>query len=250
MSLAYSLGRVFGQLPIGFKIILLGALAYFGLRVFSISETVRHSGVDSQRTQASAPDAQAQARAAEAAKAKRDAEMAAMRARQIAECEGRVDALKSEYRKLVASGKQWNAAVVLKPCATTLNDPALLALVRDAEVPSHLADINDPKSSPGAKILAINMLVRDYPEIGKKYEGRLPALEAAQEARSRAEDIAERKRHGVRIGMTSEEALQSSWGRPQEVNRTITARGTREQWVYGGRSYLYFENGTLTAIQN
>jgi hypothetical protein len=58
------------------------------------------------------------------------------------------------------------------------------------------------------------------------------------------------RRPGVSIGMSKDEALASSWGRPESVNRTTTKYGTREQWVYGGRNYLYFENGMLTSIQN
>ncbi len=56
---------------------------------------------------------------------------------------------------------------------------------------------------------------------------------------------------GVRIGMTAEQVLkESSWGKPQRVNRSTTANGTREQWVYGYPNYLYFTNGILTGIQN
>ena len=56
---------------------------------------------------------------------------------------------------------------------------------------------------------------------------------------------------GVSIGMTSRQVIEdSSWGKPQSVNRTTNQYGVREQWVYGGRNYLYFENGKLTSIQN
>lgn len=55
---------------------------------------------------------------------------------------------------------------------------------------------------------------------------------------------------GVFIGMSAEEVRTVGWGRPDSINRTTTARGTREQWVYGGRNYLYFEDGFLTTIQN
>ena len=55
---------------------------------------------------------------------------------------------------------------------------------------------------------------------------------------------------GVRIGMTKAQALASNWGRPNSINKTTTASGTHEQWVYGGGNYLYFENGELTSIQN
>ena len=55
---------------------------------------------------------------------------------------------------------------------------------------------------------------------------------------------------GVRIGMSKEEVLKSNWGKPQSINKTILANGTREQWVYGLKSYLYFTNDILTTIQN
>lgn len=40
-----------------------------------------------------------------------------------------------------------------------------------------------------------------------------------------------------------------SWGEPLDINTTTGSYGTHEQWVYG-TSYLYFENGILTTIQN
>lgn len=52
----------------------------------------------------------------------------------------------------------------------------------------------------------------------------------------------------VWIGMTKEMARES-WGLPQDINRTITANGVHEQWVYGD-SYLYFDDGILTTIQD
>lgn len=56
---------------------------------------------------------------------------------------------------------------------------------------------------------------------------------------------------GVRIGMTKEQVLkETNWGRPQSINRTTTASGTREQWVYGYPNYLYFHNNVLVSIQN
>ena len=49
--------------------------------------------------------------------------------------------------------------------------------------------------------------------------------------------------------MTAEEVYASTWGRPQKVNRTTTASVIREQWVYSGYRYIYFENGVVTSIQ-
>jgi len=74
---------------------------------------------------------------------------------------------------------------------------------------------------------------------------------AKQQAAWKAESARLSKLPGVRVGMTADQVLtQSSWGRPNSVNRTTTQYGTHEQWVYGGSNYLYFDNGKLTAIQN
>ena len=53
----------------------------------------------------------------------------------------------------------------------------------------------------------------------------------------------------VFIGMTSDQA-KFSWGLPDNINRTHTGSRVHEQWVYSSGSYLYFENGLLTSIQN
>ncbi|MDR0658815.1 MAG: hypothetical protein LBG18_07795 [Mediterranea sp.] len=53
----------------------------------------------------------------------------------------------------------------------------------------------------------------------------------------------------VRIGFTAE-MCRYSWGEPRGINRTTGSYGVHEQWVYGSSSYLYFENGILTTIQN
>jgi hypothetical protein len=77
--------------------------------------------------------------------------------------------------------------------------------------------------------------------------------QAAAVVKKQAQKLASSKREargGVLIGMSRDEVLASKWGRPQSVNKTSTAHGTSEQWVYGGRNYLYFQNGVLTSVQN
>jgi DNA-binding transcriptional MerR regulator len=54
----------------------------------------------------------------------------------------------------------------------------------------------------------------------------------------------------VKIGMTAADARICGWGNPSDINRTTGSWGTHEQWVYGTRNYLYFENGILRSIQN
>ena len=51
------------------------------------------------------------------------------------------------------------------------------------------------------------------------------------------------------IGMTPEQAIRTSWCFPEKKNTTETAGHAREQWIYPGRGYLYFDNGRLSAIQ-
>jgi hypothetical protein len=51
------------------------------------------------------------------------------------------------------------------------------------------------------------------------------------------------------IGMTKEEVLASTWGKPEDINITETQYGTSEQWVYYGFRYIYFEDGIVTTIQ-
>lgn len=55
----------------------------------------------------------------------------------------------------------------------------------------------------------------------------------------------------ITIGMTKEQ-VRAAWGRPYTVNTTTAAYGTHEQWVMHemGSSYVYFEDGICTAIQN
>lgn len=52
----------------------------------------------------------------------------------------------------------------------------------------------------------------------------------------------------VRIGW-SKEKCRMSWGAPRDINTSIGVWGRHEQWCYYD-SYLYFENGKLTSIQN
>lgn len=93
----------------------------------------------------------------------------------------------------------------------------------------------------------------DEEEKRKKEKDRL-ALNRDKEERSRKAQEALRSRAALpspKLGMTQQQIVdQSNWGRPIDINRTITATGTREQWVYGNRRYLYFQNGVLTAIQD
>ena len=93
-------------------------------------------------------------------------------------------------------------------------------------------------------------------ELGSQWLALDPELDAQTDiarakmaAQTERVERLQKKKKGVSIGMTKQEVLESSWGKPQSINSTHTAAGTHEQWVYSG-GYLYFDNGVLTAIQN
>jgi len=58
----------------------------------------------------------------------------------------------------------------------------------------------------------------------------------------------------VRIGYTPDQ-VRAAWGRPADVNRTVSESYTRTQWVYyklytNGARYVYFRDGRVTSMQN
>jgi hypothetical protein len=54
--------------------------------------------------------------------------------------------------------------------------------------------------------------------------------------------------HQIKIGMTKDMIIDS-WGKPEEINRTVGSWGVHEQWIYGS-TYLYVENDKLTSFQD
>ncbi|MHB8983782.1 MAG: hypothetical protein ACYC4E_00310, partial [Carboxydocellales bacterium] len=57
----------------------------------------------------------------------------------------------------------------------------------------------------------------------------------------------------VLIGMNPTQVMLS-WGKPDDINRTVGSWGVHEQWVYRygdfEANYLYFRNGKLTSWQD
>lgn len=53
----------------------------------------------------------------------------------------------------------------------------------------------------------------------------------------------------VLLGMNKKMCIVA-WGKPININRTMVSGLISEQWVYGWGTYLYFNNGKLTAIQD
>lgn len=80
-----------------------------------------------------------------------------------------------------------------------------------------------------------------YSAIAKKERDTIERAE-------RAAEKARKKKEGVSVGMTTQDVLDSAWGKPSYVNTRITSRGEHQQWVYPGNNYLHFQNGVLESI--
>ena len=83
-------------------------------------------------------------------------------------------------------------------------------------------------------------------EIWKREQAEKYARLTKKYGKNIAKDIIEGY---VRIGWTKEMCIES-WGEPNEINKTTNKYSVSEQWVYGSGSYLYFDNGRLSTIQN
>jgi hypothetical protein len=94
-------------------------------------------------------------------------------------------------------------------------------------------------------------------EVVKAQEAKQSALEKEQQAKQRKQNLINKYgtdtadkilAHKIWLGMTKDMAIES-WGKPKDINRTVTSYSVSEQWVYGDR-YLYFDDGILTSWQD
>jgi hypothetical protein len=164
---------------------------------------------------------------------------------------GKVAAL-TEARDLLAAGEPWKAHLRVNFCAGLLDDPEYRAVAHATETATRKKDLADETLPTRARLQALDQLGAldpQYAAAQAPLRSRLEALEAAETRKAKAADAARRRKEGVTIGMSQEDVLASSWGRPQRVNRTTTEYATSEQWVYPG-GYLYFRNGRLEAVSN
>jgi hypothetical protein len=137
-----------------------------------------------------------------------------------------------------AQAQETQARILREKCTT-----GLPALMQEAQ-----AKAKDGDEHMAAAILnPCNSIANDPALVAlvKKIE----AARMIKVAKAAKEEVARKKKEGVRVGMSKEDVVASMWGKPRKINRTTTAHGTREQWVYDG-GYLYFDEDTLTTIQN
>lgn len=141
-------------------------------------------------------------------------------------------------------------------CASLTGNTSLAAEVSAAHVQALTNAATNKRAPPAERLRLYDILERLYPEPAKSLgtlraslQQEAAAAQAKSDAAKARADAARKRSEGVRVGMSEQDVLASSWGRPRKINRTTRASGVSEQWVYDG-GYLYFDNGVLTAIQN
>lgn len=170
----------------------------------------------------------------------------------IEECKINIDTKVAEYSSLMSLGAYWPASLKIRQCSELMDEPRLKMLVSEAEIKSYIHDIDDKKTDEFVRKHLVSVLIRDYPEQGKKYEKLqqeyvVEANQRHQEAVTRASSI--RRSGPPQLGITSTDVRVNGWGAPSQINTTTNSYGTHEQWVYPNGSYLYFDNDKLTSIQ-
>ena len=160
--------------------------------------------------------------------------------------------IKVGLRTMEDARAEWAAAeekerVRAERCATGLEGivSAARTLMKAGEPADALQLLQECRNSGPAMQELINQATKAL-EKQNAYAEKAELKSALAEVKR---EVAAKKRARVSIGMNAQDVRDSSWGKPRSINRTSTANGVSEQWVYNG-NYLYFTNGVLTAIQN
>jgi hypothetical protein len=134
-------------------------------------------------------------------------------------------------REIVAAREAAKTAVVQK-AAKAKSDAATAAAKREAQFNQTVGQLSKED------------LCRSYH--GYKYDAAREELIRRNSLTQAEWELVNHKQ--VRVGM-SELALVCAMG-PAEVNRTVTAAGTRKQYVYSRGTYVYVENGVVVGFQD
>jgi hypothetical protein len=159
-------------------------------------------------------------------------------------------------RTMADAGQFQQARDLLDDCIKTGFDMAVRRARDEVQARWQMAWLKEnPKAPWESRLAAMRDVIEFSPDMLGPYaaEYKRSSQRYEQEAdrlkkQAESEDRARRKKEGVRIGMSKEEVLMSSWGRPESINTSAYTFGTREQWVYGNGHYLYFQNDVLSSI--
>lgn len=183
------------------------------------------------------------------AKASADARVAQLEKAKAEKCKAEVLTASASARKLIDSGKLDEAAATLSNCYDAIRRDEYFSLYREAMTKIDMARLaKTPQRAYRDRYAILDSLWTFTDDLPPALEKERLALRDRIATEDEQKRKAAKKREGVTIGMSKEEVLESSWGKPRRVNTDVYKSGTREQWVYGG-GYLYFEGDVLTAIQ-
>lgn len=166
----------------------------------------------------------------------------------ITKTEGKTNEIQQDYNNLGLAFEKFNGV--------DENLPSMFTYATQAKYTYVLKRLEDIKFIPGEikeKVNELKIVAKEKEEKWKKkseeneirYEAENKKIELESKINERTLDP-----KAVYIGMTKEEVLVEGWGKPKDINKTTTAYGIREQWVYYDYKYLYFEDGILTTIQD
>jgi len=117
--------------------------------------------------------------------------------------------------------------------------------------PVDMTPHNTIKNPTGVQARSAEDILKDVEE--RRAKGREIVDQRAKEARQRRLIKEAIRNKQVMIGMTKDDVI-ASWGRPDDINRSISASGTSEQWVYErgdyDSQYVYFDNGVVSYISD
>lgn len=157
-----------------------------------------------------------------------------------------------EYKILISNKDYWAASTKMSGCSIRYPEK-YKSYATEAEIKGYESIFTDKNKSSADRLKSFREFEKIYPQKALEYTNLLNNLQMQVEKDNSEElkKIAKKKKsEGVSIGMTKEDVLASSWGKPIRINTTTNKWGVSEQWVYGGGNYLYFQNGILESIRN
>lgn len=153
----------------------------------------------------------------------------------------------------MASGVVYTNVIVLRvePDGLSLMLPTGIKKILIAELAPEVREVYKQEGLKVAsewKIAAEKKLKQDA-ERKQNQKSQFDEGEEGQTATEKAAIEKAIRKHKVLIGMTRGQVIQS-WGVPKDVNRTVTDNTVSEQWCYGDKTYLYFDNGIFKSWQD
>ena len=128
----------------------------------------------------------------------------------------------SAYDAHMAAGRHIEAAKSLDHCVYHTNSSELIEKRRLARVEVAWTDAHSKTSTDEDRLQALNQLAALDPERAQKAANVRKSVEtriAKQRAAEKRAEAARKKSEGVRLGMTREDVVASSWGAPSESTR-------------------------------